>query len=215
MGARSTATALALVDLYPALHLVVQMNDPRLPTNQSARESLSNRWDLASSVENRTSGFGGKPGEILSQLTSRITVQKRVQATQQNVEGAAVYVLRLPLPSPTAPPRSLPPQITAELKAHLAVLRASSTSRLILTARLLPETGIVDAESAVTACLRDMTLLQLANDRELEVSEIMNMLNSVGDSVGRLVLINKQRARNNATVTFEVRYQAYADSHEL
>ena len=176
---------------------------------------MSNRWDPASSTENRTSGFGGKPGDILSHLTSRIAVQKRIQATQQHVEGAAVYALRLPLPSPTAPPRSLPPQIAAELKAHLAVLRASSTSRLILIARLLPETGIADAESAVTACLRDMTLLQLANDRELEISEIMNMLNSVGDSVGRLVLVSKQRARNNATVTFEVRYQAYVDSHEL
>lgn len=210
------ATALALADLYPALHLIVQMSEPRSPTNQSTWETTSNSRDLATYVPRaRTSGSREKPGEIPAQLTSRITIQKRIEATPQNVEGAAVYVLRLPSPSPTAPPRSLPPQITAELKAHLGVLCVSSTSRLILTARLLPETDIVDGEVAVMARLRDLSLLQLANDHELEMSEFLNMLNSVGDGVGRLILVNKLFAWNNATVAFEVRYQAYADSHEL
>lgn len=192
------------------------MSEPRSPPSKATRESSSNRWDPATSVpESRILGSRGKPGEIPSHLTSRITIQKRTQATPQNVEGAAVYVLRLPSPSPTAPPRSLPPQITAELKAHLGVLRASSTSRLILTARLLPETGIVDADVAAMARLRDLSLLQLANDHELEMLEFMNMLNGVGDGVGRLILVNKLCAWNNATVGFEVRYQAYADSHEI
>ena len=126
-----------------------------------------------------------------------------------------MYVLRLPSPSPTAPSRCLPAQIIAELKAHLGVLRASVGSRLILTARLLPETGTGDAEVTTVARLRDLSLLQLANDRELEMLEFMNMLNSVGDSTGCLVLVNKLRAWNNATVALEVRYQAYADTHEL
>ena len=176
---------------------------------------MSNRRDPATSgPENRTSGSRGKPGDIPPQLASRITIQKRVQATPQNVEGAAVYVLRLPSPSPTATPRSLPPQITAELKAHLGVLRASNTSRLILTARLLPDPDNVDAEVAAMARLRDLSLLQLANDHELEMLEFMNMVSSVGDGVGRLALVDKLCAWNNATVAFEVRYQAYADSHE-
>lgn len=114
-----------------------------------------------------------------------------------------------------ASPRSLSPQITAELKAHLGVLRASSTSRLILTARLLPETAIVDAEVAAMARLRDLSLLQLVNDHELDMLEFMSMLNGVGDGEGRLVLVNKLCTWNDATVAFEVRYQAYADSHEL
>lgn len=216
VGARSAATALALADLYPALHLIVQMSEPRSPPNQSAREPTSNRRDLAASVpENRTSGSRGNPGEKPSQLTPRITIQKRAQATPQNVEGAAVYVLRLPSPSPMASPRSLSPQITAELKAHLGVLRASSTSRLILTARLLPETAIVDAEVAAMARLRDLSLLQLVNDHELDMLEFMSMLNGVGDGEGRLVLVNKLCTWNDATVAFEVRYQAYADSNEL
>ena len=126
-----------------------------------------------------------------------------------------MYVLHLPSTSTTAPPWSLPPQITTELKAHLGVLRGSRASRLILFVHLLPETGIVDAEVAATARLRDLSLLQLANDHELEMLEFMNVLNSVGDSVGRLALVNKVRASNNATVAFEVRYQAYAESHKL
>ena len=65
------------------------------------------------------------------------------------------------------------------------------------------------------ARLRDLSLLQLVNDHELEMWEFVNMLNSVGDGAGRLVLANKLCAWNNATVAFEVRYQAYADSHEL
>lgn len=114
-----------------------------------------------------------------------------------------------------ASPRALSPQITAELKAHLGVLRASTASRLILTARLLPETDIVDAEVAAIARLRDLSLLQLVNDHELDMSEFMNMLNGVGDGEGRLVLVNKLCAWNDATVAFEVRYQAYVHSHEL
>ena len=192
------------------------MSEPRSQTNNSTRDSTPNRRDPATSVpETRNLGCRGNPGEIPSQLTARITIQKRVQATLQCVEGAAVYVLRLPSPSPTVPPRSLPPQITAELKAHLGVLRNSSTSRLILTARLLPETGNVDAEVAAMARLRDLSLLQLANDHELEMLEFVNMLNGVGDDVGRLVLVNKLCTWNNATVAFEVRYQAYANSHEI
>lgn len=126
-----------------------------------------------------------------------------------------MYVLHLPSPSPTAPSRSLPPQIIAELKAHLGVLRASSDSRLILTARLLPETNTVDPEVAAMARLRDLSLLQLANERELEMVDCMNILNSVSDGIGRLALVNKLRAWNNATVAFEVRYQAFDDPHKF
>jgi hypothetical protein len=41
------------------------------------------------------------------------------------------------------------------------------------------------------------------------------MLNSVRDSLGRLVLVSKLCSGNNATVAFEIRYQAYADRHDF
>ena len=213
VGAPSTATALALAELNPALHLIVQMSEPLSPTTLSRRGSMSNGWaSTISTPETRLSGYMVNRPEIPSELTSRITVQKRIAASLQNVEGAAVYVLHLPSPSPTAPSRSLPAQVIAELKAHLGVLRASVGSRLILIARLLPENGIgVDPEVTATARMRDLSLLQLANDHEIEMAEFLSMLNSVGNSTERLVLVKKLHAWNNATVAFELKYQAYID----
>lgn len=113
------------------------------------------------------------------------------------------------------PSESLPARIIAELRAHIGVLRASSCATLVLTARLLPEPGTVDPDVEAIARLRDLSLLQLANEREMEMLELMDILNSVRDSMGRLVLVNKLRSRNNATVAFKVQYQAYADHHDL
>ena len=149
------------------------------------------------------------------QLNSRITVQQRAPGTPQSVYDAAVYILRLPSPSPAMPSESLPARIIAELRAHIGVLRASSCATLVLTARLLPEPGTVDPDVEAIARLRDLSLLQLANEREMEMLELMDILNSVRDSMGRLVLVNKLRSRNNATVAFKVQYQAYADHHDL
>ena len=73
----------------------------------------------------------------------------------------------------------------------------------------------MDAEVATMTRSRDLSLLQLANDHELDMVEFMNMLNRVGDSAGCLVLANKLCAWNNATVTFEIQYQAFADSHKF
>ena len=95
------------------------------------------------------------------------------------------------------------------------MLRASSRATLVLTARLLPESGTVDPDIEAAARVRDLSLLQLANEREMEMLELMDILNSVTDSMGRLVLVNKLRSRNTATVALEIRYQAYADRHEF
>lgn len=156
-----------------------------------------------------------KPGDLQQQqLSSRITVQKRSPGTPQTVE-AAVYVLRLPTPSPSMPSHSLPARIISELRAHLGVLRANSTATLIITPPLLPEPGTVDADIEAIARVRDLSLLQLANERELEMSELVDMLNSVRDSMGRLVVVNKLQSRNNVTVALGVKYQAYGDHQDL
>ena len=105
----------------------------------------------------------------------------------------------------------LPTRITAELSAHIGVLRASSRATLILIARLLPEPGTVDPNVEAIARVRDLSLLQMANEREIEMVELIDMLNGVRDSMGRLVVVNKLRSRNDATIAMEVRYQAYGD----
>lgn len=172
---------------------------------------MSDGRPLATPSTSRASTPGPKPGEMRQQLGFRIALQQRVPGTPQNIEDAAVYILHLPSPSPTVPLSSLPARIVAELRAHIGVLRARSSVTLVLVARLLPEPGDVDPDVEAKARLRDLSLLQLANEREMEMLELMDILNSVRDSTGRLVLVNKLRSRNNATVAFEVRYQLYAD----
>ena len=220
VGAQSTATAMILADLYPSLRFIVQMSEPGAngqgpPPSHVAPQAMYNRYLSTPTSTSGASTPMSKSSEMPVQLSSRITVQQRAPGTLQSFYGAAIYILRLPSPSPAAPSHSLPPRIIAELRAHIGVLRASNGATLVLTARLLPEPGTVDPDVEATARLRDLTLLQLANEREVEMSQLIDMLNSVRDSMGRLVLVNKLRSRSNATVAFEVRYQPYSNRHEV
>jgi hypothetical protein len=61
------------------------------------------------------------------------------------------------------------------------------------------------------ARLHDLSRLQLANEREMEMGELVEMVNSVHDGMGRLVVVNKLRSRKSATVALGVKYQAYTD----
>ena len=188
MGAHSTRTATALAELYPTLRFIVQVSEPA-STNGSVEV--------------------GKAKE----LNHRITVQKRAPGGLQTVKDAVVYILRLPASSPAVLSQSLPASILGELRAHLGVLRANTAATLILMVRLLPEPGTVDPDVEALARLRDLSRLQLANEREMEMEETVEMVNSVHDSIGCLVVVNKLRSRNSATVALAVKYQAYADRH--
>jgi hypothetical protein len=53
--------------------------------------------------------------------------------------------------------------------------------------------------------VRDLTLLRLANEREAEVAEFVDLVSQMGDSVGRLVVVNRLRARKNLTVALAVK----------
>lgn len=184
MCAHSTEDAIALADMYPALHFIVQMIEP-------AQNSIS------------TVGAGAGKAKDFSE---RITVQKRMPAATQGVKDAAVYILRLTTPCP-----SLPTTIIAELSAHLGVLRANASATLILAPPLLPEPGTVDPDVEAMARLKDLSHMQLTNECGLGLSELIEMVNSVHDSRGRLVVVNKLRSHDRATVALGVQYQAYAD----
>lgn len=160
------------------------------------------------------SAHGAVEAGKAKEFSPRITVQKRASGALQVVKDAAVYILRLPAPSPVMPSHSLPTRILAELRAHLGVLRVNNTSAtLVLAPRLLPEPGTVEPDVEAKVRLRDLSRLQLANEREMEMGELLEIVHSVHDSVGRLVVINKLRSRNSATVALGVKYQAYADRH--
>ncbi|KAL5002088.1 histidine phosphatase superfamily [Aspergillus recurvatus] len=119
---------------------------------------------------------------------NNITIQHRPPTTPQPISSATLYILHLPSPSPTIPFASLATHILAELRAHLDILRSSPSATLILTPRLLPEPSAVHSEVEASARLRDLTLMQLANEREIELAEWMNLLGSVSDSMGRMFL---------------------------
>jgi len=82
---------------------------------------------------------------------------------------------------------------------------------LVLVLRALPEPGTVDPDVESMARLRDLSLMQLANERELELGELADMVNSAVDGVGRLFVVNKLRSRGCATVALGVKYQTFTD----
>ncbi|KAI9667455.1 MAG: hypothetical protein M1821_000271 [Bathelium mastoideum] len=183
VSARSTLAARAVAAQYPALDILVQICDP----------TFANLAD--------------------AELSPRIAVTHRAPGTRQNAVAAAVYILHLPSPSLPSPHISSPPSaILAELQAHLTILRAGPGTLLILTAHLLPEPGsISDPGFEAVARSRDLILRQLANEGEVEMIELLDMIGTVRDSLGGLVVTNKLRSHNNLVVALVVKYQLYAE----
>lgn len=142
----------------------------------------------------------------------RITVASRVRGGRQSVMDAAVYILHLPSASASlssAP--DLAGAILGELQVHLGVLRASRGVMLILTARLLPHPGSsADPEIEAMARSRDLTLRQLTNEGEIEMQELLEMIDTVRDSVGKLA-VTSRLYRENIVVALVVKYQFYAE----
>ena len=173
---------------------------------------LSKRYPLLQIIV-QMSEVALEPGKA-KELSPRIKVQKWVSGAQQCVKDAAVYILRLPPPFSGVSSPSIPTTFLAELHAHLNVLRANRTSvMLILAPCLLPEPGTVDPDIEATARLRDLSRLQLANEYEMEMGELVELVSSVNDGVGGLLVINKCRSRNTATVALSIKYQGYGDRH--
>nr|A0A411PQN9.1 RecName: Full=Agnestins biosynthesis cluster transcriptional coactivator AgnL9; AltName: Full=Agnestins biosynthesis cluster protein L9 [Paecilomyces divaricatus]QBG38879.1 transcriptional coactivator [Paecilomyces divaricatus] len=187
VGARSAERAMALVDQYPTLHFTVQLSPA------STLSSASKNGTAASKVRH-----------------PRIRVQHRVPGTPQPIQDAMVYIINFPVPEPGVSYNSPVAQISAELRAHLAPLRMNRSATIVLTAPSLPERGNVAAVGV--ARIRDLSLLQLANEQEVEMSDLLSLLNGVGDGEGRLVLVNEMRsAGNHGAVALEVKYQSYTD----
>ncbi|KAH8701043.1 O-methyltransferase family protein [Talaromyces proteolyticus] len=172
----SSSISQCLADRYPALHFSVQISDPVASTG------------------------GDRDSITVDDFDPRISVTHRALGTRQTATDAAVYILHLPLSSPSA--------VLAELAAHLDVLRARSSIMLILTARLLPEPGsLADPEVEAMARSRGLVLLQLANEVEMEMAELLEMIDTVRDSMGKLVVTKRLCSRNNLVSALVVKYQ--------
>ena len=148
-------------------------------------------------------GFG------LNGFGERITVQRRVPAAVQEVSDAGVYLLR-----PTSSFAPLPAQMLAELNAHLHVLRANTAATLILALPLLPEWKTVNADVEAKARLRDLCHLQLTDQCEMELSEVLEIINSVSDINGQLVVVSRVCCSQSAAIALGIQYQAFTDTGE-
>ncbi|KAI9376382.1 hypothetical protein BJX61DRAFT_538913 [Aspergillus egyptiacus] len=185
VNAHSITRATNLATLYPSIRYVVQMIPPTPPATLQQHQndpSLSN---------------------------SNITLRPRAPQAPQPIPDAALYILNLPSTSPsqTSPSSSLSTHLTAELRAHLEILRTNPSASLILTPRVLPDPGSVNADAEGAARTRDLCLLQLANERELELAEITGVVAGVGDGLERLDVVNKMRSRESCAVLVEVKYR--------
>ena len=139
-------------------------------------------------------------------------IQHRTPGALQNVENAAVYILHLPGPSLSTLSTSLAAQITAELRVHFNILRANSSVTLVLVARLLPEPGTMDADVEALTRMHDLWLLQMTNNRALEISQLLELIDGVRDGAGRLVVVHKLSSRRHSTVALEVQIRPLSDA---
>ncbi|KAL3439216.1 histidine phosphatase superfamily [Aspergillus tetrazonus] len=204
VSARSLDRATTLANLYPSINITVQIASPAGPTAWSPAHPNpirpptpggNHKHDdlraLTASTASTTPASSHNHTHThttnsISQ-TSNITIQHRPPTAPQTITSANLYILNLPSPSPTIPFASLATHIVAELRSHLDILRSNPSATLILTPRPLPEPSAVHSEVEASARLRDLTLMQLANEREIELAEWINLLSSVSDSMGRLL----------------------------
>ncbi|KAL4761843.1 uncharacterized protein BDW70DRAFT_167815 [Aspergillus foveolatus] len=202
VSARSLDHATALANLYPSINITVQIASPAGPTAWSPAHPNpirpptpggSHKHDdlraLTASTATTTPASNHTHTHTTNSIpqVSNITIQHRPPTAPQPITSANLYILHLPSPSPTIPFASLATHILAELRSHLDILRSNPSATLILTPRPLPEPSAVHSEVEASARLRDLTLMQLANEREIELAEWTSLLGSVSDSMGRLL----------------------------
>ncbi|KAK1751364.1 hypothetical protein QBC47DRAFT_417289 [Echria macrotheca] len=209
-----------LTERYSHLHITVQLiNDPPLSnTGPRCRASSDDDADLFDTSGSSPAASLGSPSPspwLSSSSTTTlaalgINVQRRVAGQAQSMRNASVYVLHLgsPSASPTESLASIIRRLTAELRAHLAVLRDNRAATLVVAMRLLPEAGSVDIGVEAAARMRDLVLLQLVNERDFEVGELVDLIQGVGDRNGRLMVVNRVRARDNTIIALGVKFQA-------
>lgn len=192
-------TTTAVADLFPALQFTVQVSEAAENRNNSITKS----------------GYHQSPH-------SRVIVQHRPCGTGQTVLNSAMYVLLFPATSPLLPRPELCSRILAELQLHLPIL-ANSQAKLILVVRNVRQ--VPAAETCLTkdmnlelenrARLRDLSRWQLDNDRDMDISELLGLVDQVWDSMGGLKVVNRKSSQDGSAVALELQYQIFAETNPL
>lgn len=148
----------------------------------------------------------------MTALHPRITVQLRLPQSTQTIEDAAVYLLR----GESSGSGPMASWVQVELQCHLGLLRANPNAMLLLALQLRPDPGFVDPGVEAAACLRDMAMAQLIGDsREMTLTELEEIVSSVRDSGGRLVVMSKLQSHHCSTIALCIRYRAKSQPQQL
>lgn len=198
MGAQSKSLAQRLGGAFPELRLVIQIN-----TTDDGVQLSHGDPDL------------GDPDLMSSSIDSRINVTYRTPGMPQPVMDAAVYIVHLPVERPTLLPGTgrglaLWDAVRSQLHDYISVLRTGGGVLLILTSRLLPEPGsLSNPELEAVARARDLNMLHLTNEGEMEISDLLNIIDTVGDNAGKLVVANELRSHTGLILALVVKHQPY------
>ncbi|KAL4807467.1 hypothetical protein BDV18DRAFT_167991 [Aspergillus unguis] len=190
-----------IVDIHPPSPDTVALLGQIAPAARLVVQTSSSTDHLA---------LGGPDGwmtfNLPSSISSRVSVQSRAAGSTQTVQAAA-YIIRVPSPTPTNKWTSIRAQTVSELQAHLQALHSNPGARLMLTALVLPAPGSLNKEVEAMVRLRDMTLAQLANDRQPSRADILELICTVQDPAGGLVVEREIGTPSSAAVVLEVSYQ--------
>ena len=143
-----------------------------------------------------------------TQVHARVTSQNRQPVTSQTVSGAAVYLLHLPSPA-AGISGSISSVMKSEMQAHVNVLRNTSAILVLLTTSA---EGSDSAGSDIGAggLVRDLSLLQLTNEnRSMHMTEMSDIIQSIGDDTGRMSIVSKFQSRRSGLVAIGVRFQPF------
>lgn len=139
-------------------------------------------------------------GREQEEFNERIITTGRTIGAPQSVTDGQVYMLHLPLSAHAA--------VLTELAIHLDVLRSHNSTLIILACRLLPEPGSLAPEVEAVARTRDLTLLQLASENEMEMTDLVDIIDTVKDGMGKLVVTRKLHSSKGQVIALVVKYQS-------
>ncbi|EMD93908.1 hypothetical protein COCC4DRAFT_31081 [Bipolaris maydis ATCC 48331] len=182
-----TSLARDLAQTAPALRLTVQTYD-FTPTDAGL------------------SGVGNGDKDLVT--SERIIIQRRKPTAVQPVKDAAVYLLHTSFCAASTRGYTAEDLITMELKAHFGILRANPMALLILAPAMLPEPGSVAINVETRVRLLDFTDMHLTGNGAMEVSELYKLTESISDARGKLVVKNRVRSADGATIALVAKYQS-------
>ncbi|KAI1877580.1 hypothetical protein JX265_003588 [Neoarthrinium moseri] len=137
-----------------------------------------------------------------------IQIMPRALGTKQPITDAGLYILHVSSFSLG--------MIQKELQIHCGVLRANKGIVLIPTAYLLPEPGnICNILPEAIARSRDLGMLQLSNESELEFTELLHLIGTVRNGSGRLAVTRRLVSSNNTVTGLVLEYQAEHINYDL